>query len=101
MDVVIEAIGNPITFELALSFVRDGGKAIMVGIAPLGSTGKVDITRVVRRNVSLAVSCTCFGLIVPITIARFLSLVHMEQRPEKIFPLWLAWLRWDFWMLPQ
>ena len=35
----------------AIMGVREGGVAVMVGIAPLGTTGKVDITRLVRRKI--------------------------------------------------
>eukprot|EP00475_Leptophrys_vorax_P041487 TRINITY_DN78237_c0_g1_i1.p1 TRINITY_DN78237_c0_g1~~TRINITY_DN78237_c0_g1_i1.p1 ORF type:complete len:176 (-),score=9.52 TRINITY_DN78237_c0_g1_i1:145-639(-) len=52
-DVAIEALGRPSTFLQALNSVRDGGKAVMVGIAPVGTTADVDITRIVRRNIKI------------------------------------------------
>jgi hypothetical protein len=32
--------------------VKDGGKAVMIGLAQAGSLGEVDINRLVRRKVS-------------------------------------------------
>lgn len=57
MDVAIEALGRAATFETAVESVVDGGKAVMVGIAPVGEKAGVEVTRVVRRNVS--------GMLVP------------------------------------
>lgn len=52
VDVAIEALGNAATFETAVEMAADGGKAVMVGIAPLGQKAGVEMTRIVRRNVS-------------------------------------------------
>lgn len=48
-----EALGQPHTFAQTIDVVRDGGRAVIVGIAPAGATGTVEITRLVRRGVSL------------------------------------------------
>ena len=43
----------PITFNQAVLSVCDGGRAVMVGIAPVGTFAKVDITRLVRRKITI------------------------------------------------
>lgn len=48
VDVAIEALGHANTFAQAVNAVCDGGKAVMVGIAPKGVLGEVEITRLVR-----------------------------------------------------
>ncbi len=53
VDVSFEALGLPQTFSTAIEVLDDGGRAVMVGIAPAGSTGAVDITRVVRRKLQI------------------------------------------------
>ncbi len=54
VDVALEALGRPDTFLIATNCVRDGGRAVMVGIAPSGVTANVEITRLVRRGVRIA-----------------------------------------------
>jgi S-(hydroxymethyl)glutathione dehydrogenase/alcohol dehydrogenase len=53
VDVAFEALGRPETFVQATSVVRDGGRAIMVGIAPAGATAPIEITRLVRRGIRI------------------------------------------------
>jgi len=53
-DLVLEAIGSPATFRQATDMVADGGRCVMVGIAPVGTTAEVEITRLVRRKIQLA-----------------------------------------------
>jgi len=53
VDVAFEALGRPETFVLAASVVRAGGRAVVVGIAPAGTTAPVEITPLVRRGVSI------------------------------------------------
>ncbi len=53
VDVAFEALGRPETFVQAVESVRDGGRAVMVGIAPAGVTAPVEITRVVRRKIQI------------------------------------------------
>jgi succinate semialdehyde reductase (NADPH) len=53
VDVAFEVLGRAETFELALNLLGDGGRAVMVGIAPAGVTGRVDITRLVRRKLQI------------------------------------------------
>ncbi len=53
VDVAFEALGRPETFVQAVESVRDGGRAVIVGIAPIGVTAPVEITRVVRRKIQI------------------------------------------------
>ncbi len=53
VDVAFEALGRPETFATALDSVRDGGRAVMVGIAPAGVTAPIEITRLVRRKIAV------------------------------------------------
>ena len=50
---VLEVIGRPSTFRQATEMVRDGGRCVMVGIAPTGQTAEVEITRLVRRKLQV------------------------------------------------
>lgn len=47
----MEALGKPATFKQAIMSVRDGGRAVMIGLAPWGATADIEITRLVRRQV--------------------------------------------------
>uniref|UniRef100_A0A1D1Z9B1 Succinate-semialdehyde dehydrogenase (Acetylating) n=1 Tax=Anthurium amnicola TaxID=1678845 RepID=A0A1D1Z9B1_9ARAE len=53
VDVAIEALGKPLTFMQCTKSVRDGGKAVMIGLAASSSMGEVDINRLVRRQVKI------------------------------------------------
>ncbi|MBD0324293.1 MAG: zinc-binding dehydrogenase [Aldersonia sp.] len=53
VDVAFEALGNPATFATALDILDDGGRAVVVGIAPAGSTGEIDLARLVRRKLEI------------------------------------------------
>ena len=53
VDVAFEALGRPETFVQAASIVRAGGRAVMVGIAPAGTTAPLEITPLVRRGVRI------------------------------------------------
>ena len=53
VDVAFEVLGRPETVTQALGIVRDGGRAVLVGIAPAGVTAPVDITRTVRRGIRI------------------------------------------------
>jgi succinate semialdehyde reductase (NADPH) len=54
VDVAFEALGRPETFRQAVSSVRDGGRAVMVGIAAQGVTASIEITHLVRRGIRIA-----------------------------------------------
>jgi succinate semialdehyde reductase (NADPH) len=53
VDVAFEALGRKQTFEMALDVLDDGGRAVVVGIAPAGSRGEIDLARLVRRKLSI------------------------------------------------
>ena len=53
VDVAIECLGKPKTFFQTINAVRDGGKAVMVGIAPIGVMAEVEITKIVRRQIKI------------------------------------------------
>jgi S-(hydroxymethyl)glutathione dehydrogenase/alcohol dehydrogenase len=51
--VAFEAIGRPETFRQATEVAADGGRCVMVGIAPVGLTAEVEVTRLVRRKLQI------------------------------------------------
>ena len=53
VDVAFEALGRKDTFALAVDVLDDGGRAVVVGIAPAGSRGDIDLARLVRRKLSI------------------------------------------------
>lgn len=53
VDVAFEALGRKDTFAQAVTAVTDGGRAVMVGLAPAGQMGEVEITRLVRRKIQI------------------------------------------------
>ncbi|CAN6567507.1 unnamed protein product [Malus baccata var. baccata] len=50
VDIAVEALGRPQTFLQCVQSVKDGGKAVMVGLSQAGAVGEVDINRLVRRK---------------------------------------------------
>ena len=54
VDVAFEVLGRPETFQQALGMLRDGGRLVAVGIAPVGEHAEVEITRLVRRSLRIA-----------------------------------------------
>lgn len=53
VDVAFEAIGLPMTWAQGIEMVCDGGRFVAVGIGGRGITAPVEITRVVRRVISV------------------------------------------------
>jgi S-(hydroxymethyl)glutathione dehydrogenase/alcohol dehydrogenase len=53
VDVAIEALGRPDTVVNAFMMSRDGGRVVVVGIAPGTTTAGIEITRLVRRGIQL------------------------------------------------
>jgi succinate semialdehyde reductase (NADPH) len=53
VDVAIEALGRPETVVNAFMMTRDGGRVVVVGIAPGTTTAGIEITRLVRRGIQL------------------------------------------------
>jgi len=53
VDVAFEALGRTETVEAAIRSVGDGGRAVLVGIAAVGTRAAFDITHVVRRKIQV------------------------------------------------
>lgn len=53
VDVAIEALGLPQTVLQAFNSVKDGGRVVLIGIAPGQTTVPLEITRIVRRGVTV------------------------------------------------
>ncbi|XP_027123255.1 uncharacterized protein [Coffea arabica] len=53
VDVAVEALGKPQTFNQCVQSVRDGGKAVMIGLTLSGAKGEVDINHLVRRQIKV------------------------------------------------
>ncbi|WCJ37626.1 GroES-like zinc-binding alcohol dehydrogenase family protein [Euphorbia peplus] len=53
VDVAVEALGKPQTFSQCTQSVRDGGKAVMIGLSQAGLVGEIDINRLVRRKIQV------------------------------------------------
>jgi succinate semialdehyde reductase (NADPH) len=59
VDVAIEAIGRPETVAQAFQMVSDGGRVVVVGVAPVEWTAPIGITRLVRRGIQIVGSFGC------------------------------------------
>jgi len=53
VDAAFEVLGLPQTFTQAFEMIRDGGRMIGVGIAPVKATAAIEITRLVRRELRI------------------------------------------------
>ncbi|PZC46871.1 MAG: S-(hydroxymethyl)glutathione dehydrogenase / alcohol dehydrogenase [Chloroflexi bacterium] len=53
VDVAVEALGRPETILQAYQSVADGGRVVIVGISDAGTTVPIEITRTVRRGISI------------------------------------------------
>lgn len=58
VDVAIEALGFPTTFEQALTLLADGGRMVPIGLAAGTQTAAVEINRLVRRGQQI---CGSYG----------------------------------------
>ncbi len=58
VDVAIEALGFPVTFEQALTLLADGGRMVPIGLAAGAATAAVEINRLVRRGQQI---CGSYG----------------------------------------
>jgi succinate semialdehyde reductase (NADPH) len=72
-DVAFEVLGRPETFLQAVEMLRDGGRMVAVGIAPVGERAGVEITRLVRRALRIQGS---YGGRPRTDMPRLLSLVE-------------------------
>lgn len=53
VDVAFEALGGTRTFEVARDSVVEGGQVVVVGIAPSGTTGQIDLGTIARRKLQV------------------------------------------------
>ncbi|XP_050373767.1 uncharacterized protein LOC126791333 [Argentina anserina] len=53
VDVAVEALGKQQTFLQCTKSVKDGGKAVFIGLTAAGAIGEVDINRLVRRKIKI------------------------------------------------
>lgn len=53
VDIAVEALGRSQTFSQCIRSVRDGGKAVMIGLTLSGAIGEVDINHLVRRQIKV------------------------------------------------
>ncbi|KAL3597219.1 hypothetical protein D5086_008856 [Populus alba] len=53
VDIAVEALGKPLTFSQCTQSVRDGGKAVMIGLSQAGAVGEIDINHMVRRKIQI------------------------------------------------
>ncbi len=51
--VAFEALGSAVTFAAACGMADDGGAVVVIGIAPAGVTGQVDLSRLPRRKLRI------------------------------------------------
>jgi S-(hydroxymethyl)glutathione dehydrogenase/alcohol dehydrogenase len=72
-DVVFEVLGREQTFVQAFGMLRDGGRMVAVGIAPVGVAAPVEITRLVRRGLQIVGS---FGARPRSDMPRLISLIE-------------------------
>lgn len=53
VDVCVEALGKKATVEQSVNLVKDGGKAVITGIAPMWEKAEIELTRLVRRQIRI------------------------------------------------
>lgn len=53
VDVAFEALGGVKTFEVARDSVVEGGQVVVVGIAPSGTKGEIDLGTIARRKLQV------------------------------------------------
>ncbi|MDR7300980.1 zinc-binding dehydrogenase [Haloactinomyces albus] len=53
VDVAFEALGGEKTFDIARDSVVEGGQVVVVGIAPSGTTGKIDLGTIARKKLQV------------------------------------------------
>jgi S-(hydroxymethyl)glutathione dehydrogenase/alcohol dehydrogenase len=53
VDIAIEVLGRPETVQNAFMMTRDGGRSVIIGVAPGTTTAAIEITRLVRRGIQV------------------------------------------------
>jgi len=89
VDVAFEALGREETFLQALAMLRDGGRMVAVGIAPVDVRASIEITRLVRRGLHITGS---YGARPRSDMPTLLSLIergvlHPEESVSRRFTL--------------
>ena len=89
VDVAIEALGRPETVVNAFNITCDGGRMVVIGIAPGTTTAPIEITRLVRRGIQLMGS---YGSRVRTDLPEVLTLaargqVSVSQPITRRYPL--------------
>jgi S-(hydroxymethyl)glutathione dehydrogenase/alcohol dehydrogenase len=59
VDVAIEALGRPETVSSAFMMTKDGGRTVVIGLAPGQAAASIEVTRLVRRSIRLTGSYGC------------------------------------------
>jgi len=59
VDVAIEAIGRPETITQAFNMAADGGRVVVIGVAPAEATASFTINKLVRRGIQIVGSFGC------------------------------------------
>jgi Zn-dependent alcohol dehydrogenase len=59
VDVAIEALGRSTTVTQAFRMTRDGGRTVVIGLAPGAEAAAIEVTRLVRRSIRLSGSYGC------------------------------------------
>ena len=59
VDVAIEALGRSTTVVQAFRMTRDGGRTVVIGLAPGAEAAPIEVTRLVRRSIRLSGSYGC------------------------------------------
>jgi S-(hydroxymethyl)glutathione dehydrogenase/alcohol dehydrogenase len=87
VDVAIEAIGRPETVAQAFQMTRDGGRTVVVGVAPAKAAAAIEITRLVRRGIRLSGSYGCRVRTDMPEIIRLAAAGRIELAVSRRFPL--------------
>lgn len=91
VDVAIEALGRPETVVNAFMMTRDGGRVVVIGIAPGTTTAGIEITRLVCRGIQLMGS---YGSRVRTDLPEVLALAaHGQVMYPSPLPDVTAWNR--------
>lgn len=89
VDVAFEALGRPETVGQAVEMVCDGGRTVLIGIAPVGVTAPLAITRLVRRGLQVVGSYgarTRADLPAVVELARR-GVIDLQRLVSRRYPL--------------
>lgn len=83
VDIAVEALGRPQTFMQCVNSVKDGGKAVMIGLSKAGAVGEVDINRLVRRKVHSILHAIWLNLSMNLFVLSFNSFLNSSLDADK------------------